>query len=231
MADVYRIADMEYTPLGKNGLKVSVVGLGCGSHSRLGQTTGKSERESVAPVRWALDLGITLLDTSEIYGTESIVGKAIQKIYRDKVVFSSKKMSPPIDHPNPAREIKKSFEESLRRLTMDTIDIYHLHGGRFSPYHQGRFDYRNGMTGSCDIKAASLPSAYLKNLYYDAMVYRVEVLEFLRRTGGADHIMVGTDCPFNLGDWMCMEKIEALDCPDDEKKAILAGNARRLLKL
>jgi predicted TIM-barrel fold metal-dependent hydrolase len=43
--------------------------------------------------------------------------------------------------------------------------------------------------------------------------------------------MVGTDYPYNLGDWKAVEKIEALDCPESEKQAMLEGNAKRLLKL
>ena len=48
---------MEYTTLGRTGMRVSVAGLGCGGHSRLGTATGKSEAESIAVVRTALDLG------------------------------------------------------------------------------------------------------------------------------------------------------------------------------
>ncbi len=57
---------MEYTTLGKTGLKVSVVGLGCGGFSRIGQRAGKSEAESVSLVREALDMGINFLDTADM---------------------------------------------------------------------------------------------------------------------------------------------------------------------
>jgi len=63
------------------------------------------------------------------------------------------------------------------------------------------------------------------------MIYRVDTVEYLRRVAGADHIMVGTDYPFELGDWKAVDKIEALDCPESEKQAMLEGNARRLLKI
>jgi predicted TIM-barrel fold metal-dependent hydrolase len=57
-------------------------------------------------------------------------------------------------------------------------------------------------------------------------------LDYLRRLAGADHVMVGTDYPFfPLGDWKAVEKIEALDCPETEKQAILQGNAKQLLKI
>ena len=91
---------MEYTTLGRSGLHVSIAGLGCGGHSRLGTKTGKSEQESIAVVRQALDLGINLIDTAEAYGTEAIVGKALQGVPRDQVVIATKKLAPAQDHPD-----------------------------------------------------------------------------------------------------------------------------------
>ena len=78
---------------------------------------------------------------------------------------------------------------------------------------------------------ASAPSAYLKNLYFDTLVYDVETLDFLRRKVGADRLLLGTDFPYILGDWQCVEKVDALPCSDIEKRAILEGNARRLLNM
>src|SRR5262249_17784888 len=85
---------VEYTILGRSGLKVSIVGLGCGGPSRLGQATGKSERESIAVVQQALELGITLFDTAEVYGTETIVGRALEAVPRDQLIISTKKLPP-----------------------------------------------------------------------------------------------------------------------------------------
>ncbi len=52
---------MEYTTLGRTGLKVSVMGLGCGGFSRIGQATGKTEEESIAIVRYGLNSGINFI--------------------------------------------------------------------------------------------------------------------------------------------------------------------------
>jgi aryl-alcohol dehydrogenase-like predicted oxidoreductase len=125
---------VEYTILGRSGLKVSIAGLGCGGPSRLGQATGKSEQESITVVRQALDVGITLFDTAEVYGTETIVGKALQGIPRDHVVISTKKLPPSPDHRDPVGELKRGLEQSLRRLRTDHVDIYHLHGVRSEQY-------------------------------------------------------------------------------------------------
>jgi aminocarboxymuconate-semialdehyde decarboxylase len=96
----------------------------------------------------------------------------------------------------------------------------------------GRFDQRYTMTAEGrKIPAASRPSSYLRNLYFDNLIYRVETVDYLRRTVGTDHVMVGTDYPYELGDWKAAEKVEALDCSQAEKEAILFGNAKRLLKI
>jgi aminocarboxymuconate-semialdehyde decarboxylase len=107
-----------------------------------------------------------------------------------------------------------------------------LHGGGFFPYHMGRFDqeYATGK-GARPADCKKPPSAYVKNLYFDALVYDVDTLDYLRKKVGGERLVVGTDYPYTLGDWMGVEKVEALDCPAAEKEAILVGTARRLLKL
>ena len=100
------------------------MGVGCGGPSRAGQSTGKSEAESVAVVRQALDEGLTLVDTSEAYDTEAIVGQAIKGLDRSKLVLSTKKQA---RGRLSAQDVEQSLEASLKRLGTDYIDIYHLH--------------------------------------------------------------------------------------------------------
>jgi len=125
---------MEYAILGRSGLKVSIAGLGCGGASRLGQAIGHSERESIAVVRLALDLGINLFDTAEAYGTEAIVGKALAEVPRDQVIISTKKQCPSSSHSDSIGELTRGLERSLQRLRTDYVDIYHLHGVRPEEY-------------------------------------------------------------------------------------------------
>ena len=82
---------MQYITLGRTGLKVSVMGVGCGGPSRIGKSTGKTKQESVALIRYALDSGINIIDTSEIYNTEKIVGEAIKGYDRESIILSTKK--------------------------------------------------------------------------------------------------------------------------------------------
>jgi len=115
---------MDYTKLGRTGLKVSVMGIGCGGPSRLGQRSGKPDTESIAVIRQAIDSGVNFLDTAEGYGTEEILGKAIRAVDRRSVILSSKKTT--LKHIT-VKELYKSLEDSLRRLGTDYIDIYNLH--------------------------------------------------------------------------------------------------------
>ncbi len=116
---------MNDTILGRTGLKVTVMGIGCGGPSRLGRSSGKTEAESIALIRKALDLGINFVDTAEGYGNEEIVGKAIKAIDRGSLVLSTKKTT---RGPMTPQDVQKSLEQSLKRLGTDYVDIYHHHG-------------------------------------------------------------------------------------------------------
>ena len=71
----------------------------------------------------------------------------------------------------------------------------------------------------------------MKNLYFDTLVYDIDTLAYLKAKVGGDKLMLGTDYPYTLGDWMGVKKIHALKCSKAEKAALLEVNARRLLKL
>ena len=127
---------MDYTTLGRTGLKVSVAGLGCGGNSRLGMKTGKTEQQSIAVVQRAMDLGVTFIDTARGYGTEGIVGKAIKGRPRDSLVISTKAQTKDGDSIVPVSTMLEWFETSLRELDLDYVDVFHLHGAR--PEHYDR---------------------------------------------------------------------------------------------
>jgi aryl-alcohol dehydrogenase-like predicted oxidoreductase len=124
------------TVLGRTGLRVSVLGLGGGGHSRLGLASGGTEASAERLVRTALDLGVTFIDTAEAYGTETVIGRAING-RRHGLVLSSKKTTrvrprPGSDQPTGklllADQVAPALEASLARLGTDHLDIYHLHG-------------------------------------------------------------------------------------------------------
>jgi len=125
---------MEYITLGRTGIRASVLGLGGGGHSRLGQRTGASEAESVAIVRRALELGVNFVDTAEAYGTEALVGAALRDAGRQNVVLSTKKSVADHGRLISGAELISGLEASLARLRTDYVDVYHLHGVRANQY-------------------------------------------------------------------------------------------------
>ena len=123
---------MEYRILGKTGLRVSVVGLGCWQMAADG-SWGKdvTDEESIATIHQAEILGINLLDTSASYGgghSEEVIGRAL-KDRRSKFIVASKVRPAPgeTDEKRAQRQIIDICEGSLKRLQTDYIDIYQLH--------------------------------------------------------------------------------------------------------
>jgi aryl-alcohol dehydrogenase-like predicted oxidoreductase len=126
---------MDYTTLGRTGLRVSVMGMGGGGPSRLGQRENKPAAESVAILQAALDAGVNFIDTAEAYDTEDIVGQAIAGRDRDALVISTKKSTWQGISPD---DVRASLDNSLKRLGTDYVDVYHLHGVAPKDYHRLR---------------------------------------------------------------------------------------------
>src|SRR3954453_21499062 len=128
---------MEYRNLGRSGLRVSAVGLGCNNLGRPGPGS-ESPEGAAALVGAALDAGITLFDTADIYGgrfglSEELLGDALQG-RRDEAIIATKfgHSSVPGDRlawqdKGSRRYIRLAVEDSLRRLRTDHIDLYQLH--------------------------------------------------------------------------------------------------------
>ncbi len=119
---------MEYRQLGKSGLRVSVIGLG-------GNTFGRyaDEQQTAAIVRQALASGVNMIDTADTYGngvSEELLGKAIRG-HRDELVIATKvgmhMGDGPNEHGSSRRRVIAGCEASLRRLQIETIDLYQIH--------------------------------------------------------------------------------------------------------
>ncbi|SHN15297.1 aldo/keto reductase [Streptomyces yunnanensis] len=114
------------------GLAVSAQGLGC-----MGMSHGygaSDDDQSIATIRHALDLGVTLLDTADFYGSghnEELIGKAVAG-RRDEVVLATKfgfanRLGEPVEIRGDAAYVRQACDASLRRLGVDHIDLYYQH--------------------------------------------------------------------------------------------------------
>lgn len=129
---------MEYVRLGRSGLKVSAVTLGCmsyGAPERGSHEWSLSEEESRPFIRRALELGITTFDTADVYSdgsSEEIVGRALRDFaHRDDVVIATKVHGRMRQSPNGGglsrSHILAGIDASLERLGVDHVDLYQIH--------------------------------------------------------------------------------------------------------
>jgi diketogulonate reductase-like aldo/keto reductase len=113
---------MDFRPLGRTGERIPIIGMGTWA---MGNSSGDQRREEIAALRRGIELGMTFIDTAEIYGhgrSETLVGEAI-KYSRDEV-FLATKVAP--EHFR-YDDVIKSCEESIERLGVKFVDLYQLH--------------------------------------------------------------------------------------------------------
>ena len=136
---------MRTTTLGGNGPQVGVIGLGCmGMTFSYDMETPRDEATSIAVIRQALGLGMTLIDTADVYGphtNEELVGRALAGGHRDRAVLATKVgiVRDSVEAADPSNTsggraldgrpeyIRASIDGSLRRLGTDHVDLYQLH--------------------------------------------------------------------------------------------------------
>ncbi|MED4224599.1 aldo/keto reductase [Neobacillus cucumis] len=123
---------MQKRQLGQSGLEVSAIGLGCMGMSH-GYGPASDKKEMIALIHKAIDRGVTFFDTAEVYGpyvNEELVGEALAP-FRDKVVIATKfgiqmaNGKQVLD--SKLEQIRQSVEGSLKRLNIETIDLYYQH--------------------------------------------------------------------------------------------------------
>jgi aryl-alcohol dehydrogenase-like predicted oxidoreductase len=127
---------MKLRKLGRNGPQVSAIGLGCMGFSEFYKSSAANEAEAVGVIRDAISLGLTFLDTADVYGpltNEVLVGKAITG--RREKIFLATKFGIVRDPQDPRRRgisgkpdyVHACCESSLKRLNVEQIDLYYQH--------------------------------------------------------------------------------------------------------
>src|SRR5215831_10378579 len=125
---------MQKRKLGKSNLEVSAIGLGCMGMS-FGYGPAMDKQQGISLIRAAVELGVTFIDTAEVYGpftNEELVGEALEP-FKGQVVIATKFGWKPnaegrwSDLDSRPEHIKKVAEESLKRLRIDAIDLFYQH--------------------------------------------------------------------------------------------------------
>jgi aminocarboxymuconate-semialdehyde decarboxylase len=107
-----------------------------------------------------------------------------------------------------------------------------MHGGGYLPFYPARFDHAYRSREDCREHISRAPSTYLAQLSFDTMVFDPEMLGTLVRRWGAEHVLLGTDYPYDMGEadpLGLLARVEGLR--DEERTLIAGGNAARLLRL
>jgi aryl-alcohol dehydrogenase-like predicted oxidoreductase len=194
---------MELRSLGKNGPKVSAIGLGCWTigglvpreRGRMHGWYGAEDTESIRAIHRALDLGVTFLDTADIYGighSEKLLGRALEG--RRNTVAIATKFGKTFDeargvrtdhHDERPEYIRAACEASLRRLGTDVIDLYQLHDARMDlGLVEGVLETLEGLVAAGKIKGYGWSTddpqrarAFARGPHCRAVQHKLNVLE------------------------------------------------------
>ena len=111
-----------------------------------------------------------------------------------------------------------------------TLKILAVHGGGYLPAYSGRIDHAWGARSDAHGDLPHPPTSYLKKIYFDTVVFTPHQLAELVRLYGADHVIMGTDYPFDMADYDPIGHVASTDGFDAATIAAIAGgNARKLL--
>jgi aminocarboxymuconate-semialdehyde decarboxylase len=111
------------------------------------------------------------------------------------------------------------------------LKIVLAHGGGFLPYQLGRLDHGHKVRPELNARLPKPPTAYLGNIFCDSLVHDGRALRFLIDRIGADHVVLGSDHPFDMGCDAPVEAVRALDLPPADENAIIGDTLAKLLKV
>ncbi len=112
------------------------------------------------------------------------------------------------------------------------LKIFAMHGGGYLGAYSGRIDHAWGARSDCQADLPQPPSSYLNKIYFDTVVFTPLQLEALVKTFGVDHVIMGTDYPFDMLEYDPVGHLNSVESFDATTRAALAGgNAKKLLGL
>jgi aminocarboxymuconate-semialdehyde decarboxylase len=109
------------------------------------------------------------------------------------------------------------------------IKFFMVHGGGFLPYQAGRWQHGWHVRPEPKLHLKEPPEASIKRLYFDSILHGQPALEFLVATYGAQHVLLGSDYPYDMGTLDCARQVAALRIAEPDRARILGGNAEVLL--
>jgi aminocarboxymuconate-semialdehyde decarboxylase len=110
------------------------------------------------------------------------------------------------------------------------LKIILAHGGGYFPYQIGRLDHGYRVRGELHDRLPKPPSAYLGGIYCDTLTHNTAALRFLVERMGDDHVVIGTDYPFDMGDETPVESVRACRLGAEREANVLGRNMLRLLR-
>ena len=111
------------------------------------------------------------------------------------------------------------------------LKILAVHGGGYLGAYSGRIDHAWGARSDCQTTLPHPPTSYLKKIYVDTVVFTPHQLHALVHDFGTDHVIMGTDYPYDMADYDPIEHVVSAGFDEKTTAAIVGGNARRILGL
>ncbi|MDH5748155.1 MAG: amidohydrolase [Rhodospirillales bacterium] len=110
------------------------------------------------------------------------------------------------------------------------LKICIAHGGGYIPAYSGRFDHPYHLRDDCRVNISKPPSEYIKKLYFDTVVFTEHQLRYLIETWGADHVVLGTDYPYDMAETDPVGHVNTVKgLSEGDKALVVGGNAAKLL--
>ena len=112
------------------------------------------------------------------------------------------------------------------------LKIFSVHGGGYLAAYPGRIDHAWGARVDAHGSLPRAPSEYLRKIYFDGLVFTPHQLEYLIGLYGADHILMGTDYPFDMGEYFPIEHVmSAASLTKEQRSAVAGGTASKLFSI